>query len=195
VPHAHSHLRLHVRHHAVTRGYPMTKHSREGFDVACFVVMSVLLSVLGCIGARQPRELAPFPSTVSSPNETERSGTRSSSPAEDRRAEFEYRRVHAATGQFITERELERLTDLPLIDALRTHLRDFPPAPDARQSTAGDLDSPLEVYVNGLRASAIDGVRPADLMGVEYYRARTAAPARYQRPFSSAAVLLLWLKP
>lgn len=172
----------------------MKKHSFEGLDVACFVVMSGLSAVLGCIGARQPKEPAPFPSTVSSPNETEPSRTRSSSPAEDRRAEFEYRRVHAATGQFITERELERLADMPLIEVLRTHLLGFPTSPDARQSTAGDLDSQLEVYVNGLRAGAIDGLRPPDLMGVEYYRA-TAVPARYRRAFSSAPVLLLWLKP
>lgn len=172
----------------------MKKHSCEGLDVACFLVMSGLVAVLGCIGARQPKEPAPFPSTVSSPNETEPSRTRSSSPAEDRRAEFEYRRVHAATGQFITERELERLADMPLIEVLRTHLLGFPTSPDARQSTAGDRDSQLEVYVNGLRAAAIDGLRPPDLMGVEYYRA-TAVPARYRRAFSSAPVLLLWLKP
>lgn len=172
----------------------MNKHSFEGLDVACFVVMSGLLAVLGCIGVRQPKEPAPFPSTVSSSNETEPSRTKWSSPAEDRRAAFEYRRVHAATGQFITERELERLADLSLIDALRTHLRDFPTSPGARQSTAGDLDSQLEVYVNGFRQGDLDGVQPADLMGVEYYRA-TAAPARYRRPFSSVPVLLLWLKP
>ena len=173
----------------------MKKHSFEGWNVARVVVLSGLLAVPGCIGARQPKELAPFPSTLSSPNETELSSTRSSSPAEERRAEFEYRRVHSASGQFISERELERLADMPLVDALRTHLRGFPTSSDARQSTARDRDSQLEVYVNGLRTGAVDGIRAADLMGVEYYRATAAVPARYRRAFSSAPVLLLWLKP
>ena len=174
----------------------MKKNSHEGLEIACFVVVSGLLAVVGCTGARQPKESAPVPSTVSFPNETEPARTRSSSRAGDRRAAFEYRRIHAATGQFIAERELERLAHTPLIEALRTHLRDFPTSPYVRQSTAGDLDSQLEVYVNGFHAGSIDGIGPADLMGVEYYRAtESAAPAGYRRPFSSAPVLLLWLKP
>lgn len=173
----------------------MKKSSVKGLSVACFVLMSGLLAVPGCIGAPQPKELAPLPSMVSSPNDPELSGTRLSSPAEERRAEFEYRRVHAASGQFITERELERLADMPLTDALRTHLRGFPGSSDARQSIAHDSDSQIEVYLNGLRTGGIDGIRAADLMGVEYYRETAAVPAGYRRAFSSAPVLLLWLKP
>ena len=53
----------------------------------------------------------------------------------------------------------------------------------------------MDVYVNGLRSiDAFDGIRPRDLLGVEYYQAG-GGPVKYRRAFSTCPVLLLWLKP
>lgn len=173
----------------------MMKRSSQHSVVARTAVIAGLTLLGGCFGARHPATSSPLPSVVNAANEPAPPLKRErASPAAERRAEFEYRRVHAAAGQFITEQELARLADLPLIEALETHLRGFPGRREARESMSSDPLSQIEVYVNGLRAGAIDGLRPSELLGVEYYQA-TAAPVRYRRAFSSVPVLLLWLKP
>src|SRR5437764_1076142 len=78
------------------------------------------------------------------------------SPAEARLAEFEYRRIHSAAGQFIAEPELAREADAPLIDVLRRHIRGFTNLRDGRVVSDGDIPSQLDVYVNGLRSVGLD---------------------------------------
>jgi hypothetical protein len=113
--------------------------------------------------------------------------------AEERRAAFDFRRTHSAGGQFITEDVLAAAGDLPVADVLRTHLLGFANQHTITQGQGAPVA--LDVYVNGLRvADVLDGLHARDLMGVEYYEA-SAAPVSYRRAFSSAPVLLLWLKP
>jgi hypothetical protein len=173
----------------------MRKHSFASSPVALCVATG-LLGALGCTATQRPTELAPSPAIISAGNETApgRTGASSASPLDAGRAEFEYRRLHSAGGQFITRDELARVANFPLLDILQTHIRGFASRRNAQPSIAGDVTATIEVYLNGLRTTTIDGLRPADLMGVEYYQAN-AAPVKYQRTFSSAPVLLLWLKP
>lgn len=176
----------------------MTKHLFTPSTIADVFAVAALLGATGCTGARRPAELAPSPAVAGSSNQSvpppPRRVSPPTSPAESRRAEFEYRRIHAAAGQFITESELATDGDLPLVDVLRRHVRGFTNLlRDGRVVSDVDVASQLTVYVNGLRSAGLD-VAPRDLMGVEYYQA-AEAPVTYRRPFTSAPVLLLWLKP
>ena len=172
----------------------MSKHSFTPSIIADVFRVAALLGVIGCAAARRPAEPAPSPDVAGSSDQlaAPRHLSPPTSPAAFRLAEFEYRRTHAAAGQFITESELAREADAPLVEVLVRHLRGFTNPRDFRVVTERDLPSQLDVYVNGLRSVGLD-VRPRDLMGVEYYQA-SQAPVSYRRPFTSAPVLLLWLK-
>lgn len=173
----------------------MKKHSFILSTIADVFAVAALLGAIGCAAARRPAESAPSPAVAGSSEglAPPRRVSPATSPAESRRAEFEYRRIHAAAGQFITESELARDADFPLFAVLVRHLRGFTNFRDGRVVNEADIPSQLDVYVNGLRSFGLD-VRPRDLMGVEYYQA-SDAPVSYRRPFKSAPVLLLWLKP
>ena len=173
----------------------MKKYSFAPSTIAGVVGVAALLGAIGCAAARRPHEPAPSPA-VAGPSDQLAPPRRVSppmSPAESRRAEFEYRRIHAAAGQFITESELAKEADAPLVDVLVRHLRGFTNLRDGRVVSREDIPSQLDVYVNGLRSAGLN-VPPSDLMGVEYYQA-SDAPVSYRRPFTSVPVLLLWLKP
>ncbi|HKN86936.1 MAG TPA: hypothetical protein VJV04_08765 [Nitrospiraceae bacterium] len=176
----------------------MKKHLFTPSTIADVFAVGALLGAIGCAGTRRPADPAPSPAVAGSSDQSVPPPPRRVSPptsaAESRRAEFEYRRIHAAAGQFITESELATDGDLPLVDVLRRHLRGFTNLlRDGRVIGEVDVASQLNVYVNGLRSVGLD-VPPGDLIGVEYYRA-AEAPVTYRRPFTSAPVLLLWLKP
>jgi hypothetical protein len=173
----------------------MTKHSFAPSTIADVLGVAALLAAIGCATARRPAESAPSPALAGSNDRlaSPQGVSSPTSPAEARRAEFEYRRTHAAAGQFITATELAREGDAPLFDVLVRHLRGFTNLRDGRVIREEDIPSQLDVYVNGLRSVGLD-VRPRDLVGVEYYEA-SAAPVSYRRAFTSVPVLLLWLKP
>jgi hypothetical protein len=112
----------------------------------------------------------------------------------DRRSEFEYRRAHAATGQFLTADALKAHGDVSLLEILSTYVLGFPLAGDGRRRPGSTTSCTIEVYVDGLRAAEdLDVLRPRDLLGVEYYTA-TNAPVKYRRAFSDCPVLLVWLR-
>lgn len=172
----------------------MTEYSFWSTHIARLCALTAVVGSVACARARSTTELAPLPSRSGAGEETPATHgvSRSASPADDRRAEFEYRRLHSASGQFITEQELARGSSLPLLDVLRMYLRGFGNFRDGSPG-ADDLDDRIDVYLNGLRVSSIGGIRAGELMGVEYYQA-AGAPVKYRRAFSSAPVLLLWLK-
>jgi hypothetical protein len=173
----------------------MKKHSFAPSAIADVLGVAALLGAIGCAPARRLAEPAPSPAVAGSNDQSgpPRRVLPPTSPAESRRTEFEYRRIHAAAGQFITESELAREADAPLIDVLRRHLRGFTNLRDGRVVREVDIPSQFDVYVNGFRSVGLD-VRPRDLMGVEYYQA-SEAPVKYRRAFTSVPMLLLWLKP
>lgn len=174
----------------------MKKHSLTLSTIADVFGVAALLAASGCATARRPAETEASPAALAGSNDQVAIPNRVSpptSPAAFRLAEFEYRRTHAAAGQFITESELAREGDAPLVDVLVRHLRGFTNLRDGRVVREVDIPSQLDVYVNGLRSAGLD-VRPRDLMGVEYYQA-SEAPVSYRRAFTSVPVLLLWLKP
>lgn len=173
----------------------MKKHSIGTSTVADVFGVAALLGAIGCAAPRRPAESAPSPALAGSNDQLAlpRRVSPPTSPAQSRRAEFEYRRIHAAAGQFITESELLREADAPLVDVLRRHLHGFTSLRDGRVVSEADILSQLEVYVNGLRSVGLDVV-PRDLVGVEYYQAADA-PVNYRRAFTSVPVLLLWMKP
>ena len=173
----------------------MKKHSFATSTIADVFGVVALLGAIGCAAARRPAEPAPAPAAAGSNDQLAhpRRMSAPASPAGLRLAEFEYRRIHSAAGQFITESELARVADAPLVDVLRRHLRGFTNLRDGRVVRDADILSYLDVYVNGLRSAGVD-VRPGDLVGVEYYQA-SDAPVNYRRAFTSVPVLLLWLKP
>ena len=170
-------------------------HSFAPSTIADVFGVAALLGAIGCAAARRPAEPAPSPALAGSGDQLAPSGRVSAptSPAESRRAEFEYRRIHSAAGQFITESELAREADAPLVDVLVRHFRGFTNLRDGRVVSEADIPSQLDVYVNGFRSLGLD-VRPSDLVGVEYYQA-SEAPIKYRRAFTSLPVLLLWMKP
>ena len=107
-------------------------------------------------------------------------------------SEFEYDRVHAAGGQFVTRDVFVANPDRSLVDVLRTHIVGFDDQRDARASVGGPICA-LEVYLDGLRIIGnLDAIRPGDLAGAEYYQTGTA-PLKYRRAFSSCPVLVLWV--
>jgi hypothetical protein len=173
----------------------MKKHSFAPSIVAEVFGVAVLLGAIGCAAARRPAEPAPSPAVAGSNDQfaPPRRVPPPTSPAEFRLAEFEYRRIHAAAGQFITEPELAREADAPLIDVLRRHLRGFTNLRDGRVVGEVDIPSQLDIYVNGFRSVGLD-VPLMDLVGVEYYQA-SEAPVKYRRAFTALPVLLLWMKP
>ena len=172
----------------------MKKQSFAPSTIAGLFGVAALLGAIGCAAARRSVEPAPSPAVAGSNDQwaPPRRVSPPTSPAESRLAEFEYRRTHAAAGQFITAHELAREADAPIIDVLRRHLRGFTNLRDGRVVSDVDIPSQLDVYVNGLRSVGVD-IRPRDLLGVEYYQA-SEAPVQYRRAFTSAPVLLLWLK-
>ena len=173
----------------------MKKHSFTPSTIADVFGVAALLGAIGCAATPRPDETAPSPALAGSSDQLAhpRHVSRPTSPAASRLAEFDYRRTHAAAGQFITESELAREADVPLIDVLVRHLRGFTNLRDGRVVREADIPSQLDVYVNGLRSAGLD-LRPRDLVGVEYYQA-SEAPVNYRRAFTSVPVLLLWLKP
>ena len=173
----------------------MKKHSFAPSTIAHVFGVAALLGAIGCAAVRRPAEPAPSVALAGSADELDppRRVSPPTSPAELRRAEFEYRRIHAAAGQFISEPELARDPDAPLIHVLRRHLRGFTNLRDGRVVSEADIPSQLDIYVNGLRSAGLD-VRVRDLEGVEYYQA-SEAPVTYRRAFTAVPVLLLWLKP
>lgn len=55
-----------------------------------------------------------------------------------------------------------------------------------------NMSCPVDIYLDGMFfGSALDGLYPSDLEGVEYYP-MTSAPPRYRRTTGSCSVLLLW---
>ena len=171
------------------------KHSCTPSTIADVFGMAALLAAIGCATARRPLEAETSPALAGSNDQMAipKRASAPTSPAELRLAEFEYRRTHAAAGQFITESQLAREGDAPLVEVLVRHLRGFTNLRDGRVVREVDIPSQLDVYVNGLRSVGLD-IRPRDLMGVEYYQA-SEAPVSYRRAFTSVPVLLLWLKP
>ena len=82
----------------------------------------------------------------------------------------------------------------PLEELLRERLLGFESSSGARPPLPNGKCG-VSVYVNGLHSiDAFDGIRPRDLLGVEYYEA-SSAPVQYRRASSTCPVLLLWLKP
>ena len=173
----------------------MKTHSFARSTIADVLGVAALLGAMGCAAARRPGESAPSPAVAGSDEQLAppRRVSPPTSPAESRQAEFEYRRIHAAAGQFITARDLAREADAPLIEVLRRHLRGFTNLRDGRVIGEVGIPSQLDVYVNGFRSVGLD-VPPRDLVGVEYYQA-SEAPLQYRRAFTSVPVLLLWMKP
>ncbi len=173
----------------------METHSFAPSTIADVFGVAALLGAIGCATARRPAEPAASPAVAGSNDQLAppRRVSPPTSPAESRLAAFEYRRIHAAAGQFITESELAREADATLVDVLRRHLRGFTNLRDGRVISEVDIPSQLDVYVNGSRSVGLD-IGPRDLMGVEYYQA-SEAPVNYRRAFTSVPVLLLWLKP
>jgi hypothetical protein len=109
-------------------------------------------------------------------------------------SEFDYRRVHSAAGRFITADVLSASGDRSLDEVLRERLLGFEGSSGARLSPPNGKCG-VDVYVNGLHSiGAFDGIRPGDLLGIEYYQA-VSAPVKYRRGLSTCPVLLLWLKP
>lgn len=107
-------------------------------------------------------------------------------------SEFEFDRLHDAGGQFVTRDVFAANPDRSLADVLREHIVGFGDPRDARASAGGPVCA-LEVYLDGLRIIGnLDGIRPAELAGAEYYQTGTA-PLKYRRAFSSCPVLVLWL--
>ena len=101
--------------------------------------------------------------------------------------------MHSAAGRFITADVLRVNGDRSLDDVLRERLPGFERSSGARPSPPSGKCN-VDVYVNGLHSSDVfDGIRPRDLLGVEYYTAATA-PVKYRRAFSACPVLLLWLR-
>jgi hypothetical protein len=108
-------------------------------------------------------------------------------------SEFDYRRVHSAAGRFITADVLSANGNRSLEEVLREHLLGFESSSGARPSPPNGKCG-VDVYVNGHHSiEALDGIRPRDLLGVEYYQ-RGSAPVKYRRAFSICPILLLWLK-
>jgi hypothetical protein len=173
----------------------MNKHSFATSTIATGFGVAALLGAIGCAAARRPAAPEPSPALTGANDRLAASRRVSppTSPAEARLAEFEYRRIHAAGGQFITASELAREPDAPLVNVLRRHFRGFTNLRDGRVASEADILSQLDIYVNGLRSVGLD-LRPRDLGGVEYYQA-SDAPVNYRRAFTSSPVLLLWLKP
>src|SRR5689334_9775516 len=66
------------------------------------------------------------------------------------KAGFEYRRVHAGAGQFITADVLAAAADEPLRTVLQTRLLGFASFDGAAMSR-GDQSRCLDVYIGGLR--------------------------------------------
>ena len=107
-----------------------------------------------------------------------------------RLAEFEERR-RVGQGRFITADVLQANDDIPLVELLRLRIPGFGNARDARVSTLGP-GSCMNVYLNGLSfPTALEGMHPRDLVGVEYYDALTA-PQQYRQSLRSCSALLLW---
>jgi len=107
-------------------------------------------------------------------------------------SEFDFDRLHAAGGRFVTRDVFAANADRSLADVLREYIVGFGDPRDARASTGGPVCA-LEVYLDGLRIIGnLDGIRPAELAGAEYYQTGTA-PLKYRRAFSSCPVLVLWL--
>jgi hypothetical protein len=108
-------------------------------------------------------------------------------------SEFDHRRVHSSAGQFITAEVLSANGDRSLEEVLRQRLPGFESSSGARPSQPNGQCG-LNVYVDGLRSiDTFDGIRPRDLLGVEYYQG-ASAPEKYRRAFSTCPVLLLWFK-
>jgi hypothetical protein len=172
----------------------MKKHSFAPSTIAHVFGVAALLGAIGCAAAQRPAQPAPTTAVAGSSDQlaAPRRVSLPTSPAESRLAEFEYRRIHAAAGQFITEAELASEADAPLIAVLRRHLRGFTNLRDGRVVSEVDIPSQLDVYVNGFRSVGLD-VLPRDLAGVEYYQA-SEAPVKYRRAFTSVPMLLLWMK-
>src|SRR6476646_2548910 len=103
----------------------MKKHSFAPSTIAHVFGVAALLGAIGCAAARRPAEPAPSPAVAGADDQLAppRRMSPPTSPAESRLAEFEYRRIHSAAGQFITESELARGADVPLVDFLMRHLR------------------------------------------------------------------------
>jgi hypothetical protein len=115
-------------------------------------------------------------------------------PDANSQSEFDYRRVHSSAGRFITADALRATGDRSLEEVLRERLLGFESSRGARPSRPNGTCG-VDVYVNGLHSTdAFDGMRPRDLLGVEFYEA-SSAPVKYRRAFSTCPVLLLWLKP
>jgi len=181
--------------HDVRDALRTLRKSPAFMTIADLLGVAALLGAIGCAAARRPADPAPSPGQAGSNDQLAppRRLSPPTSPAESRRAEFEYRRLHSAAGQFITEAELARDPDAPLIHVLRRHLRGFANLRDGRVVSEAEIPSQLDIYVNGLRSAGLD-VRVRDLEGVEYYQA-SEAPVTYRRAFTAVPVLLLWLKP
>jgi len=107
-----------------------------------------------------------------------------------RLAEFEQRR-RVGQGRFITADVLQANDDIPLVDLLRLRIPGFGNSRDARISALGPGGC-MNVYLNGLMSpTALEGMHPHDLVGVEFYDALTA-PQQYRQSMTSCSALLLW---
>ncbi|MFL5616322.1 MAG: hypothetical protein ACJ796_21830 [Gemmatimonadaceae bacterium] len=156
------------------------------------------LAVLSAVGAAAcvrggPRvEPAPAASSVMQSGDRENGARLQASANANSQSDFEYRRMHSSAGRFITAVVLSANGDRSLDDLLRARLVGFESGTGRPSRPNGECG--LDVYVNGLRSvDAFDGIRPRDLIGVEYYEAGSA-PVKYRRAFSTCPVLLLWLK-
>jgi hypothetical protein len=156
------------------------------------------LAVLSALAAAACVRGAPRVEPVSASSEAQSGGrentTLQGSADANSQSEFDYRRVHSSAGRFITAGVLSANGDRSLEEVLREHLLGFASSRGARPSPPNGTCG-VDVYVNGLHSiDVFDGIRPRDLLGVEYYEAGSA-PVNYRRAFSTCPVLLLWLKP
>jgi hypothetical protein len=149
------------------------------------------LAAAACLRGAPRVESVPASSIVQSGGRE--NARRQGSADANSQSEFDYRRVHSSAGRFITADVLSANGDRSLDEVLRERLLGF-------ESSRGAGPSPpngkcgVDVYLNGLHSiDAFDGIRPRDLLGVEYYEAGSA-PEKYRRAYSACPILVLWLK-
>lgn len=125
-----------------------------------------------------------------------------------------YRRAETGAGRYFTRADIDRLRPRSVNDLFRSlpNMRMTPSSTgfDEKPQFAGDAPSlfsdikgkkgecPILYYLDGVPfepthdgAIGID-VRPQELEGIEVYRSRSAAPAKYARGVSVCGVILLW---
>jgi len=122
-------------------------------------------------------------------------------------AEFEKRRKEGH-GKYLTEDELEKKGNRPLVEVLAQSMGGLMASPDPlqpgqnilttrRAATSldrGRVHCGVDIYLDSQRyGDDLNSLRPGDLAGVEYYPIESA-PSEYRRPTDNCGILLLWSK-